>query len=115
MVREVEAVYERGLLRPLEALSLNEHQRLRLTLDDQPSSADEAHTQASSHERREGMLWLVNEAGPYAGKWVALSANRLIAHGTDAAKARAAARAAGVERPLLTHLPANGELPFAGW
>jgi predicted DNA-binding antitoxin AbrB/MazE fold protein len=117
MVRQLEAVYERGLLRPLEPLSLNERQRVRLTLDDQPSPADEVHTQASSqaNERREEMLWLVNEAGPYAGKWVALSGNRLIAHGTDAAKVRAAARAAGVERPLLTHLPANRELPFGGW
>ncbi len=27
----------------------------------------------------------------------------------------AAARAAGVDRPLLTHLPPEGELPFGGW
>ena len=36
MVRQLEAVFEHGVLRPLEPLSLGESQRVRLTLDDQP-------------------------------------------------------------------------------
>ena len=67
------------------------------------------------NERREEFLWLANESGPYAGQWVALDGSRLIAHGAELAIVSAAARAAGVNRPLLTHLPPEGELPFGGW
>ena len=67
------------------------------------------------NERHEEFLWLANESGPYAGQWVALDGNRLIAHGAELATVSAAARAAGVNRPLLTHLPPVGELPFGGW
>jgi len=34
MTRQVEAVYENGMLRPLEPLSLDEHQRVTLTVSD---------------------------------------------------------------------------------
>jgi predicted DNA-binding antitoxin AbrB/MazE fold protein len=34
MIRNVEAVYEHGLLRPLEPLELTESQRVRLTISD---------------------------------------------------------------------------------
>ena len=67
------------------------------------------------NERREEFLWLANESGPYGGQWVALDGNRLIAHGAELATVGAAARAAGVIRPLLTHLRPEGELPFGGW
>ena len=34
MIKQVEAVYERGLLRPLEPLALSESQRVNLTISD---------------------------------------------------------------------------------
>ncbi len=34
MARQIEAVYENGVLRPLEPLSLPEHERLTITLPD---------------------------------------------------------------------------------
>jgi predicted DNA-binding antitoxin AbrB/MazE fold protein len=34
MIRQVEAVYERGVLRPLEPLTLGESQRVKLTISD---------------------------------------------------------------------------------
>ena len=111
MVRQLDAVYERGVLRPLEPLTLPEHPRVRLTLEDQPSSAPSAEV----NERREEMLWLATHAGPYAGQWVALSGSRLIAHGAQLSAVTAAARAAGVDEPFLSHLPAEKELPFGGW
>lgn len=114
MVRHLDAVYEEGVLRPLEPLGLTERQRVRLTLDDEPAS-QEAATVTPEYLRREEMLWLATEAGPYAGQWVALSGARLVAHGADAASVRATARAAGVERPLLAHLAKDAELPFGGW
>ena len=115
MVRQLDAVFEAGLLRPLEPLALSEKQRVRLTLDDHPEPRTDDAVSGQPHLRREEMLWLATESEPYAGQWVALSGSRLVAHGADAATVRAAARAAGVERPLLTHLPENSELPFGGW
>lgn len=113
MVRRLEAVYEQGILRPLEPLSLPEHQRVRLTLEDQAEAQNG--NIPFINDRREEFLWLANESGPYSGQWVALDGSRLVAHGPELATVSAAARAAGVTRPLLTHLPPEGELPFGGW
>jgi predicted DNA-binding antitoxin AbrB/MazE fold protein len=38
MTRQVEAVYERGVLRPLEPLALAESQRVKLTISDTDTS-----------------------------------------------------------------------------
>ena len=118
MVRQLEAVFEHGVLRPLEPLSLGESQRVRLTLDDQPLMQNRntpVQDAAPINDRREEFLWLANHSGPYADQWVALDGSRLVAHGTELAVVSEAARAAGVDRPLLTHLPPEGELPFGGW
>ena len=118
MVRQFEAVFEHGILRPLEPLVLPEHQRVRLTIEER-ASPQNGNTSVQDpdrvNERREEFLWLAYESGPYAGQWVALDGSRLIAHGTELATVGAAACAAGVDRPLLTHLPLEGELPFGGW
>jgi predicted DNA-binding antitoxin AbrB/MazE fold protein len=111
MVRQLDAVFEAGILGPLEPLSLNEQQRVRLTLDDHPSQQPID----SLSERRDELSWLATKARPYAGQWVALSGSQLVAHGAEAATVRAAARAANVDRPLLVHLPGDEELPFGGW
>ncbi len=118
MVRQLEAAFEHGILRPLEPLALPEHQRVRLTLEEQTSPQNgntPDQDRAQVNERREEFLWLANESGPYAGQWVALDGSRLIAHGAELAVVSEAARAAGVDRPLLTHLPPEGELPLGGW
>ena len=36
MTKHVDAVYENGVLRPLEPLPLKEHQRVRVTVSDSP-------------------------------------------------------------------------------
>jgi predicted DNA-binding antitoxin AbrB/MazE fold protein len=114
MMRQLEAIYEQGLLRPLEPLALPEHQRVTLTLDYQPLGQDKDAT-CAFNDRCEEMLWLANESGLYAGQWVALDGSRLVAHGSELGPVSAAARAAGVDQPLLTHVPPQDELPFGGW
>ena len=42
MIKQIEAVYENGVLRPLEPLALDEHQRVTVTLTE--SSADPLHS-----------------------------------------------------------------------
>jgi predicted DNA-binding antitoxin AbrB/MazE fold protein len=44
MVKTIQAVYENGVLRPLEKLDLKESQRLKLTLEVVPSVVDETRT-----------------------------------------------------------------------
>lgn len=112
---QLEAVYEHGVLRPLEPLALPEHQRVRLTLEDPAALQNGVASVAAVNERREEFQWLAENSDLYAGQWVALDGSRLVAHGDELATVSKAARAAGVDRPLLTHLPPEGELPFGGW
>lgn len=110
MVRQLE-----GVLRPLEPLALPEHQRVRLTLEDSAALQNGDPPVTAVNERREELQWLAEKAGPYAGQWVALDGSLLVAHGDELTTVSEAARVAGVDRPLLTHLPPEGEQPFGGW
>lgn len=57
--------------------------------------------------------WLREHSAEYAGRWVALIGNELIA---VADSARDAYRIAGVrEEPVLVTRVEIGEIPFAGW
>lgn len=114
MARQLEAVYEEGVLRPLEPLALAEHQRVRLTLEERTASLNWESSEPVN-ERREEMEWLARESGSYAGQWIALDRNRLVAHGPKLAAVRAAARAAGIEEPFFASVPDDKDLPFAGW
>jgi predicted DNA-binding antitoxin AbrB/MazE fold protein len=115
MIRQLDAVYEHGMLRPLQPLSLPENQLVRLTLEEQSVTATSIVPALAVNNRAQELEWLATESGPYAGQWVALDGNRLIAHGNELAVVSAAARATGVDRPLFTHLAPAGELPFGGW
>ena len=114
MVRQLDAVYERGVLRPLEPLALSEHQRVRLTVDDERTEPLSWQSSEPVNERRQEMLWLAKESTPYAGEWVALDGNRLLAHGPKLAAVRAAADVAGVAEPFFASVP-DSDLPFGGW
>ena len=114
MSRQLEAVYEHGVLRPLEPLVLPEHQRVRLTLEEQPAKLS-WESKEPTLERREELLWLAKESGPYAGEWVALDGPRLIAHGTKLADVSAAAAAAGIAEPFFARVPREKNVPFGGW
>jgi len=54
------------------------------------------------------------QSRPYAGEWVALDGNRLVAHGPKLAAVKAAAQAAGVSRPFFASVP-DDDLLFGGW
>jgi predicted DNA-binding antitoxin AbrB/MazE fold protein len=113
MVRQLEAVYEHGVLRPLEPLALAEHQRVRLTVEERIAPLS-WQSPEPARERRGELEWLAKESGRYAGQWVALDGGRLVAHGANLAAVSAAARAAGVQEPLFASVP-DHDLPFGGW
>lgn len=58
--------------------------------------------------------WLNEHRAEYAGRWVALSGERLIAHGASAKEVYAAADAASVEQPFVTRVDDPHAPPFAG-
>jgi hypothetical protein len=60
------------------------------------------------------MRWLREHGGEYAGRWVALDGDRLVAHGAEGREVYRDARARGVENPFVTFV--ESDVPFvAGW
>ncbi|MGH9673461.1 MAG: DUF5678 domain-containing protein [Bryobacteraceae bacterium] len=59
--------------------------------------------------------WLSHHRDEFAGQWVALDGDRLIAHGPDSKAVHEAARASGVVLPMIVRVPPADTLPFAGW
>jgi len=114
MARQLDAVYEQGILRPLEPLVLAEHQRVRLTLEERPARLSWESAEPLN-ERREELHWLAKESAPYAGEWVALDGPSLVAHGEKLATVSAAAKAAGVIEPLFARVPRDKDTSFGGW
>ncbi len=58
--------------------------------------------------------WLKEHQHEFAGEWVALDGDRLIAHGPTAAAVYAAADADGAYLPLVTYLLPADAHPFVG-
>jgi len=114
MSRQLEAVYEQGILRPVEPLVLSERQRVRLTIEEKPSQLS-WESAGTVNERREELRWLDRESGPYAGEWVALHGPTLVAHGEKLANVSVAAKAAGIEEPFFARVPRDTDIPFGGW
>ena len=50
------------------------------------------------------MQWLIDNAREYAGQWVALDGDRLIAHGPNAKEVYAAANADGAYLPMVAQV-----------
>jgi len=107
MVKQVEAVFEHGVFRPLEPLSLPEHQRVVITIDDRA-------TTVPYNPRKAEMEWLDVHGNEYIGQWVALEGGTLLSHGPRAVAVRDEARSKGSERPLIVHIPEDYGLPSAG-
>lgn len=66
-------------------------------------------------DRTREMRWLEGHRGEFAGQWVALDGDRLISHGAEPRQVFAAAREAGVARPLVIHVQKEAEPFTGGW
>jgi AF2212-like len=108
MLQQLEAVFEDGILRPLEPLSLAENQHVLLTVSDIPPATNSSDWKADQD-------WIGAHAHEYRGQWVALDSGVLLSSGPDARTVRDEARATGVYLPLLVHLPDEPSQPSAGW
>jgi predicted DNA-binding antitoxin AbrB/MazE fold protein len=108
VIQHAKAIFEDGLLRPLEPLSLRDKQHVLLTITD-------ASAPAANSGRMPEQEWLKAHGQEYSGQWVALNGEELLSHGSDARKVRDEARAKGVQTPLMFHIPDEPDLPSAFW
>jgi hypothetical protein len=108
VTQHLEAVFEDGLLRPLEPLCLEEKQHVLLTITEVPGPGKVS-------DQTEEQEWLRRYSDEYKGQWVALHGDVLLSDGSDARTVRDEARAKGIQLPLLVHIPEEPNLPSAGW
>jgi Family of unknown function (DUF5678) len=104
-------------LEVIRALSLEDQERLRqwLTAQKGKHASPLEGTQAPSDWYAREMRWLSEHQVAYAGQWVALDAERLLSHGTDARQVYAEAHAAGVAVPFVAYIEMPDEYQWGRW
>ena len=114
MVWQGEAVFEHGVLRPLEPLALAEQQHVQIVIRDaEPPDATPPEEEAGL--RRAEREWFRAHGAEYRGEWLALQGDGMISHGEDLRTVRNEARAKGVQHPLLVHVPEDFGQPSLGF
>lgn len=66
-------------------------------------------------DRTRERQWLALHRQEYAGQWIAIEADQLIAHGEEADQVFAEVDRLGIVDPLFVHVEPVDALPFAGW
>jgi Family of unknown function (DUF5678) len=85
--------------------------QVAVTLLSRPIGPPSSRAAETSPELR----WLAEHRQEYAGQFVALDGERLVAHGTNPRAVYCAARSAGLDIPSILRVELEPELPFGGW
>jgi predicted DNA-binding antitoxin AbrB/MazE fold protein len=109
MAKQLEVIYEGGVLRPLQPLPFAERQRLIVTISGDAAAA------LNYNPRTQEFEWLRVSGPKYAGKYVAIEGDRLVGVGDSVSSVLKQARDKGSPHPLVHHVPKGPSLPFAGW
>lgn len=105
------------ILEEITALPPSEQTRLRLLINQQPTSRKKEPLAKFVDplpvpDQQPAMKWLAEHGHEYPDQWVALDGDRLIAHGTEYKNVSEAARASGVYLPMITFVEAPSDRPF---
>jgi plasmid stability protein len=90
----------------------------KLNFEEQNGSAAVPHVLAKDlpvRDRSRETGWLREHRDEYAGQWVALDGDRLIASGDDLKQVATTARQSGVPDALMMRVEPSDALPFAGF
>lgn len=100
-----------SILQQIAALSAAERAELRARWEkpsangaqetSQTASPTEPSSASPEQKDEAAFKWINTYGSAYPGQWLALDGDRLLAHGTNLVEVAAAARAAGVQYPLL--------------
>jgi hypothetical protein len=110
MTREVEAIYENGVFKPLKPQPFKENERVMLRVSKVSKAAP-----GGWNPRTAEMKWIGENAHSYKGEYVAVEGSELISHGVDGHKVMAEARNKGVQHPLIYHVPEHLGEPSIEW
>ena len=66
-------------------------------------------------DRSREMAWIAAHQEEYAGQWVFLDGDRLVAYGHDPLPFKEIARAEGIETPFIVHMPKETGPSMGGW
>src|SRR5262249_32421060 len=109
------------ILAEIAALPPEEREKLRAMLNRRsPLTSNEAQQSGfipifDTSNPAPSLRWIEEHRAEFAGQYVALDGDRLVAHSSDPHEIIAAIRASGLNGLFFTLIPPNGEPPFAGF
>src|SRR5262245_23699339 len=111
------------ILAEIAALPSEEREKLWAMLDRRVASTQGAPDEALSdfippfdaRDPSPSLRWIEEHRAEFAGQYIALDDDRLVAHGTDPQDVIAAVRASGLNGLFFTFIPPADTPPFAGF
>lgn len=109
------------ILAEIAALPAKEREKLMSLLNRRSSSAPDEPEQSvfiplfDARDPVPSLCWIEEHRAEFAGQYVALDGDRLVAHGADPREVVAAVRASGLNGLFFTLIPPADALPFAGF
>lgn len=94
--------------RTLNAVRRHPHRRITQAI------VQTLRTQARQARSAQELHWIASHGREYAGQWVALAGDQMLAHGCTGREVFAAV-AHLAERPLVIKIDEQERLPFGGW
>lgn len=77
--------------------------------------SDVESVQTSDEERQMQLEWLKDNREKYAGKYVALEKDKLVGIGKTLREAKEKAKENGFDKPFVTLVYSEFDVPFGGW
>ena len=105
------------IIKSIEQLPAPEQERIRRWLDEKGTPNGERNaSQPHANRSTKSLRWLHENREKYAGQWVALDGERLIASGPTAKEVYSEAKAEGVEVPFVELVTDREPMPStSGW